>query len=130
MHMCNVDSFGMLKRQQILLKYKHICRIPWMRLKRPLPIYRTTYNPPLFFFKIYKYFGDLICKCYRRACTFIIVACFVWLLSFFLSASKNLIRISSVFYSRIRFSRRYRVIVTLITWKKICVFPRQTAHGV
>lgn len=47
-----------------------------------------------------------------------------------LSASKNLIRISSVFYSRIRFSRRYRVIVTLITWKRICVFPRQTAHGV
>lgn len=46
-----------------------------------------------------------------------------------LSAGKNLIRISSIFYSRIRISRRYRVIVTL-NLGKIYIFPRQTAHGV
>lgn len=82
------------------------------------------------------YVGEPIYKYYLRAYTFIFVDCFVWLLSFFslqlilqLSAGKNLIRISSIFYSRIRISRRYRVIVTL-NLGKICIFPRQTAHGV
>lgn len=82
------------------------------------------------------YVGEPIYKYYLRAYTFIFVDCFVWLLSFFslqlilqLSAGKNLIRISSIFYSRIRISRRYRVIVTL-NLGKIYIFPRQTAHGV
>lgn len=82
------------------------------------------------------YVWEPIYKYYLRAYTFIFVDCFVWLLSFFslqlilqLSAGKNLIRISSIFYSRIRISRRYRVIVTL-NLGKICIFPRQTAHGV
>lgn len=82
------------------------------------------------------YVWEPIYKYYLRAYTFIFVDCFVWLLSFFslqlilqLSAGKNLIRISSIFYSRIRISRRYRVIVTL-NLGKIYIFPRQTAHGV